>query len=336
MMLQALASAAAMALVMSAVLLWRQAALPGRRELVVCLAAGALFFLVQGFRPALDFALPFVMLGPLACNLALRAGFEARPLPFWLMLPAGYMLFISGSKVGKENLGFVVWFNCIALLLFADAARVAWLSMPDDMVEARRRSRGWLLAAGAGLSLLIAVPSALGFGAWALPAGAVGTMALCLAMVAFGDRVAAAQAQDAALDSRDRALAQRLRALMVAEQLHRDPALTLSRLAQRLEVPEHRLRRVIHIVEGKRNFSAWLNALRIDDVKAGLDGEGTILKLALAAGYSSLSVFNRAFRESEGMTPTAWRAARRDMPRPARTAKTSASAANAVDAPSET
>lgn len=97
----------------------------------------------------------------------------------------------------------------------------------------------------------------------------------------------------------------------VIGEVYTDPALTLSSLARRLDVPEHRLRRVIHLGEDQRNFSTWLNSYRISAFKARIDEDDTILALALAVGYNSLSAFNRAFKAVEGVTPSAFRAARK-------------------------
>lgn len=67
---------------------------------------------------------------------------------------------------------------------------------------------------------------------------------------------------------------------------------------------EHRLRRVIHAGEGEDHFSRYLNRWRIEAFKARGHEEASVLELALAVGYNSLSAFNRAFKASEGGTPS--------------------------------
>jgi AraC-like DNA-binding protein len=62
---------------------------------------------------------------------------------------------------------------------------------------------------------------------------------------------------------------------------------------------------------GYRNFAAFLNGYRLDEVKAALNDPTQrgvpILTIALDAGFGSLGPFNRAFREAEAMTPSEFR-----------------------------
>ncbi|GAB4480135.1 MAG: hypothetical protein OHK0018_11560 [Erythrobacter tepidarius] len=75
---------------------------------------------------------------------------------------------------------------------------------------------------------------------------------------------------------------------------------------------EYRLRRTINGQLGHRNFAAFLNGYRLAEVKAALADPAQaavpIITIALDAGFGSLGPFNRAFREAEGMTPSAFRA----------------------------
>ncbi|MEL6323951.1 MAG: helix-turn-helix domain-containing protein, partial [Pseudomonadota bacterium] len=81
--------------------------------------------------------------------------------------------------------------------------------------------------------------------------------------------------------------------------------------ATRLSVPEHQLRGLINQGMGFRNFSAFLNHYRLADAKTALadpeQARTPILTIALDAGYASLATFNRAFRTSEGQTPSEFR-----------------------------
>lgn len=332
-MLSLLAPAAAASLLLMAILIWKRLAFPGHGELALSLAFGALFFLYRADSVAFAWLQPVLCAGPLACNRAIRAGFEVgRRSPSI----EGLVLVVLVASGVYGYAGHVVWaarvFDVVSLGLFFELPLVVWRGLPDDLVAARRQARLWCLAIGAGLSLLIAVASVFGHGALAVTAGAAAVILLCWGAVAFGDRVfGAVVPQPKALDHRDSQVLRRLRGLMRDEMLYRDPNVTLSRLAQRLDVPEHRLRRVIHVGEGQRNFSAWLNGWRIGEIKAALDDpsrEDSLLNLAMAAGYNSLSAFNRAFKAVEGMTPSAYRAAR--------TAKTVASARNSPDVASDT
>lgn len=107
------------------------------------------------------------------------------------------------------------------------------------------------------------------------------------------------------------ALAQRLSALMRGELLFRDPGMTIGKLAGRLDQPEYRVRRLINQGLGYRNFNEFLNAHRIEEVRAALadpqQASVSILTIALDAGFGSLPAFNRAFKASCGETPTDFR-----------------------------
>ncbi|WP_411910534.1 helix-turn-helix domain-containing protein [Paucibacter sp. DJ1R-11] len=70
-----------------------------------------------------------------------------------------------------------------------------------------------------------------------------------------------------------------------------------------------------------------MDAIRAELADPAQDTE-TVLSLALAAGYNSLSAFNRAFKAAEGCSPSAFRAACQ--------ARLSASTPNSADTVSET
>lgn len=95
---------------------------------------------------------------------------------------------------------------------------------------------------------------------------------------------------------------------MAVDKVHRQEGLTIGGLAERLGVPEYRLRRLINQALGYRNFNSFLNDHRIAEVKAALldptQAEVPVLTLALDAGFSSLGPFNRAFKAETGMTPS--------------------------------
>jgi AraC-like DNA-binding protein len=324
------APAAAACQLMMALIIWRRTHLPGRGELALSLVAGAAYFLHAAFPDTLRFLLPVVLAAPLACNRAIRAGFEVLPRPLWLDIGLLILLLCLGlvARVGAPPwTGSASSF--LSLALFLELPIIVWRGLPDDLVAARRNIRVWALGLSAVMGAGVAVASVLGGAVWAVPASAALTCVLAYAAVAFGGSwvdtlQAPPRTERNPLDNREQMVLRRLREVIA--EIYSDPDLTLSKLAQRLDVPEHRLRRVIHLGEGERNFSAWLNGYRINAFKARLDEDETILTLALAVGYNSLSAFNRAFKAAEGVTPSAFRAAR--------TAKTKATIAPAVDAPS--
>jgi AraC-like DNA-binding protein len=316
-MLTLLAPAAATALILMAVLAWSQPGLPGHRQLSASLVVGAAFFLFKAWPEVLMPLSAFVLAGPLALDRANRAVFEAGQRPTIVDTTLLGLLLLTGLTgfAGPRWPYASAIYMALSLLLFLDLPVVVWRSLPDDLVAARRNARLWIMGLGAVLGTAIAIGAALGQGKAATAFGAVATVGLCVAAAGFGRQIVATLAPATpppavALDAREELILCRLRQL-ANQGAYTDPGLTLSRLAQRLEVPEHRLRRVIHVGEGQRNFSAWLNCIRITAVKAEMmeRPDATVLELAVEAGYASLSVFNRAFKAAEGVTPTAWRSA---------------------------
>ncbi|MFT4090532.1 MAG: AraC family transcriptional regulator [Asticcacaulis sp.] len=309
-MIEALAPATAAVMVMTALLVWQGRALFGQRAFAVSMCVGALYFLYAAYPQALKFLFPVLLAGPLVCNYAARAGFDIGQRPVWLDVA------LLAGLVGAGSLGFwplqLSWAQVIAhllsLYLFLELPLLVWRGLPDDLLRGRRMARFVVLGFGAILCSTIAIGMFFRWG-WIMPVGAGLTMIMCFAAVGFDHEWRRKVAADEApLDARGKALLTRLRHEMA--EVYSDPQLSLSRLAQRLEVPEHHLRRVIHVGEGYGHFSAYLNYYRIEAFKARADEEATILELALSVGYNSLSAFNRAFKATEGVTPSAFRAAR--------------------------
>ncbi len=96
------------------------------------------------------------------------------------------------------------------------------------------------------------------------------------------------------------------------QHVYRDGDLTVASLAVKLAMPEYRLRKLIHEQLGYRNFNALLHDYRIAEACRDLADPAKnalpILTIALTVGYNSINPFNRAFRDTKGMTPSAFRA----------------------------
>ena len=109
--------------------------------------------------------------------------------------------------------------------------------------------------------------------------------------------------------------------LMTEQFVYRKMSLTIGQLAQQLSLPEYRLRRVINAGLGFRNFNDYLNGFRIKEAGERLsdstNSDEAILNIALDVGFKSLSSFNKAFRDSFGVTPTQYRQQRRETALPA-------------------
>ncbi|MCF7750521.1 helix-turn-helix transcriptional regulator [Bacillus subtilis subsp. subtilis] len=106
---------------------------------------------------------------------------------------------------------------------------------------------------------------------------------------------------------------QGLAALMAAERLHLDPALTLPRLARRLGMPQARLSQLLND-NNQTSFKQYLAQLRVVEAKTLLQQvpPKPLEMVAEQAGFQSMSTFHSAFKKCEGITPAAFRAAGSD------------------------
>ena len=95
------------------------------------------------------------------------------------------------------------------------------------------------------------------------------------------------------------------------EQAWRTEGLTIRLLSEKMGVKEYRLRQAINQHLGYRNFNDYLNGYRIREACAVLSDpskkELTVLEISYPLGYASLAPFNKAFKDTTGMTPTEWR-----------------------------
>lgn len=248
----------------------------------------------------------------------------------WLSIPVSIVLVsIVIHTYPDRSALFLVAAALLRISMFSFAIAGLWIAWKDrdgDLVEERRRLRIRLVGAvGLFVVLTNAVEVAV-FNDFAperwrsiLQLGILAlTLGFCATM--FGirqpDLLAPAIRVQARTPPRegeeDDPLAARLFAHMEHAKPHRDEALTIAGLAAQLGEQEYRLRRLINGQLGYRNFSAFLNGYRLAEVKAALSDPSQrdvpILTIALDAGFGSLGPFNRAFREQEGMTPSAYRA----------------------------
>ena len=113
------------------------------------------------------------------------------------------------------------------------------------------------------------------------------------------------------MEPKEQALITRLEAAMQSG-VWREEGLTIGALAQKLDAPEHRLRKLINQRLGHRNFPAFINAARVDAAAEALSdpaqAEKQIITIAYESGFASLGPFNRAFRAEKGVSPGEWRA----------------------------
>jgi AraC-like DNA-binding protein len=109
----------------------------------------------------------------------------------------------------------------------------------------------------------------------------------------------------------DQLLIDRVLKAMQQERLYAEPGLTIGDLAIKVSVQEYRLRKLINQSLHYRNFNQFLNQYRIEEAARRLldpqDQHIPISSIALDVGYSSLSSFNKAFKDTYQVTPSVYR-----------------------------
>lgn len=240
----------------------------------------------------------------LNCALAAGEGFEA-----W-----------RGLTLGVQRAVPIVF-----AVLAAQAAAAHWRV---DLVEPRRRLRGFIVATGVAYTLAMLAARLLSPDGRLSPTVALLDVLAMLGIVAvsawqllrlgveelFPMRETAPAAPEplpAQPDAAEERLAAALQRAMEVEHAYREEELSLARLAARLGVPEYRLRRVINGRLGHRNFNAYVNGYRLAEATAALADparrERPVLSIALDSGFQSIGPFNRAFKAATGLTPTEFR-----------------------------
>lgn len=237
-------------------------------------------------------------------------------VPLWIARfeSHGYFDIITGAHLALLNL--------YALALFVYLMITTVKDRPDDLIEPRRRLRQYFIYASicftilsigsafivqndVSFELFVIVPILLVKCLWMLkiPRGHFAFMS---------EKSPASRASVSELTGRDKQLHAALMLEMTERKAWSEPQITISKLAKRLAVTEHKLRALINQGLGYRNFSTFVNSYRLEAVKTAFENPDTadlpILTLALDAGFNSLPPFNRAFKAAEGQTPKAYRA----------------------------
>jgi AraC-like DNA-binding protein len=231
---------------------------------------------------------------PLAGYAAAATATWPTPPPFIVLLPVGaaaatYAAMLwkrADGGTGQDAMVSRIIGLAIALNL-AQAVRTFW---PD--VAAFREIVPLTMTAG-----FVSI-AALAMRSWTAHAGAAASRPPRYAKSAVDDR-----ATSQLLDDLDRG--------MRDAHWYRDPALTLSALAERLHTRPQVLSHILNQRDG-RGFNETIAAWRVADAKRQLEDRAsdrfTVDGIAETAGFASRSAFYKAFRAIEGCTPTEYRA----------------------------
>lgn len=292
--------------------------------------------------PAVQLLSVGALLFPVALWWLVHNAFEDRSDFPWAARLGAVVLLISGWLPGGAPHSLQ---KASAATFVLVALWQVWATRNDDLVDGRRAARSWLLGYAGGHGLVVLAVELVLQGAspptWldALNLSAI-VLALAVTLSFFVradpallkmllgeprplvDEVGPAPSPELGGARQPESFAA-LQTLMTVDHAYRDPELSLKGLALRLTMPEYRLRELINHELGFRNFPAFLNHYRLNEVEARMNDPALdrrpILTLALEAGFGSIGPFNRAFRERHGITPTAFRKQRGLQPSSAET-----------------
>lgn len=101
-----------------------------------------------------------------------------------------------------------------------------------------------------------------------------------------------------------------LKKLVETKQFYENPDLSLSSLAEQLDINPHELSRIVNVVL-KKSFADFINEYRIREVVRKMQDPAydqlTLLGIAYDSGFNSKTNFNRTFRQLTGKSPAAYK-----------------------------
>ncbi|WP_394692923.1 helix-turn-helix domain-containing protein [Hyphobacterium sp.] len=267
--------------------------------------------------------IPFSVINPVFLWWFTGALFKDRfPVLGWRLIPAAVLLgnyVLWELIIGVESFAQLLVHTAGSIAVFA---LVIWLPLQDrasDLIERRRAIRA-AFAIAAGVLGVVIISFEFVNARTGLPTLALTGTTLLFGAAFLGLRrdllapraVLPEKEARRRMGPEDAHFLDKLKALM-DQGIYREEGLTVAKLAERVGVPEHRLRKIINQGLGYRNFSAFLNERRVAEAKIWLEdpehGLTPVSGLAYDLGYASLGPFNRAFKEVTGQTPTEYRRA---------------------------
>ncbi len=227
---------------------------------------------------------------------------------FGLVLFCFVAPFLTDFVIGCS---FVFYIVLLARLFAGGAPAFEAVALGD--VEAVRR---WLVAAILVLGFvafmdgLIALDFALGAGEGVpllIGVGSLVLIPLLAAAAVFWPRARPAPRRGGDGEEGTAVLMARIEALLDATGLHRDPDLSLGRLARRLGLPAREVSDAVNRARGC-NVSQFVNDRRVADAAARLsESDVPLAELLPEVGFRSRSNFYRAFARVYSMTPAEYR-----------------------------
>ena len=242
---------------------------------------------------------------------------------YTLLFILNYSSWQQPALAGFTLIGVI--FAGLRLFFIVHMIYVAWQGREDDLIETRKRFRSTFIIMVGLYSTVIFIAETFYATDQPLPpyisliqAGSFFTLALVILWYTTSTKTGLLlirQDNSPANLSKANATEQHdlyaITESIKANNLYQESGLTISVLAEKVGLPEHRLRRLINQHMGYRNFSEFLNQHRIKKAMTLLSNvdnrHDQILTIAMDLGYGSLGPFNRAFKAHTGKTPTEFR-----------------------------
>lgn len=246
----------------------------------------------------------------------------------------GLILAMGLWRKGYEGAGGIAPFGLewshqlIAIGMAFNLLWVAWSGRADDLIENRRRFRGYFIVFATVMMVVVSVTelwlqqtrapiflqALQAFSVWAFAVVVLLQTARLAPEVLFSPIVKAKPGVSGLVSVVDQIAARDLALLTTWIEVRDgffETGLTIRRFANVVGIPEHRLRRLINSNIGFRNFNDFLNHHRIEEAQKRLLDPARarlpILTIAMDLGYGSIGPFNRAFLDRVGQTPSRFR-----------------------------
>lgn len=220
-----------------------------------------------------------------------------------------------------EPLPFVYLANIFSIVLMFHLIITTLRGRSDDLLERRRRARIYFVIIITFVAIcavvievaLINSPNTARQTFWIASIWPAIAWTSCWLLKAnnsaliFNEIVSKQQS----LNVKEQDLQMKLETIMLSEEAFKLPNLTVVHIAKKMDITQHSLRALINQSLGYQNFNAFVNSYRIAAVKKALRDSNKshlpILTIAMDCGFNSISPFNRAFKQSEKVTPSEYR-----------------------------
>lgn len=265
------------------------------------------------------FLAPLIYLGFVSLTLDARTFRRTALMHLTAPVVVMALFWLSG-----QNLRLLDWVISLSYAWYSVALYLLWRKGPDALVYARvgitASLSNWMVR-GLGfivfillLDTAIAIDFEINAGAHVGQLISYGTVPLILlllgALAALPMMLRpprAAEQKATAADAQDDDIATRLEALMVEQELFRDPGLTVQRLAKRLHLPVRSVSAAVNRTRGM-NMSQYVNGFRLAyAARLLIETEESVVSIAAQSGFMTRSNFYREFQRVHRQSPTEYR-----------------------------